>query len=430
MKWITLFLFVGLISYETNAQSSFWINGQIRPRMEMRNGYKTLQSDTSTIGLFIEQRSRISLGYKNTFAEFFVAVQDIRVWGSTPLVNQAAGNFGLFEGWGKIKLNTNFSLKIGRQVWSYDNQRILGGLNWLAQARAHDGVLLAYQNDSSTTHLQLGLAYNVATASLNQIPYTVGGNYKTMQFVRFRKLFKSFNFSILAMNLGQESNSNATKINFELTAGGIFNINIKRLAITLEGYYQYGYGKNDLLKNAYLGAFKLKYKLDNIHFGLGADWLSGTERSNLSTQDNAFNPWMGTNHIFYGHLDYFYVGSSHGNVGLIDGYASIAYQKKGKWKTTLAYHYFHAPSDLSPLTAPSNSLGHEIDFTFHYTIQKYLKLHLGYAHLIGNQSLEQLKPTGEVNNINNWAWLMLDFNMEIFRYKKEANKNTLHSQRF
>lgn len=427
MKWLYTMLCISFFLYETNAQTSFWVKGQIRPRAEMRNGYQTLQSDSSSIGLYVEQRSRLSFGYKNTFAEIFLSFQDVRVWGSTPLVSKAAGNFALFEGWGKIKLNKNFSLKIGRQVWSYDNQRILGGLNWLAQARAHDGVLLAYKNDSSTTLLQVGLAYNAVHPSLNQIPYTVTGNYKTLQFARFHKKTKYLHFSLLALNVGRESRLNNQKINFELTAGGILNFKIDKFKATLEGYYQYGYTQNDAPKNAYLAALKLQYQLNNIGLLAGVDWLSGNERTNNNNQDNSFNPWMGTNHIFYGHLDYFYVGNSHGNVGLIDGYAGIFYQKKGKWKTTLTYHYFHAPTLLS-LSDNSNSLGHEIDFTFHYTIKKYLKLHLGYAQLFGNTPLEQLKPTGETSNINNWAWLMLDFNLELFRYEKKSPKNKLQPQ--
>ncbi|MDZ7608893.1 MAG: hypothetical protein U5K79_25710 [Cyclobacteriaceae bacterium] len=33
------------------------------------------------------------------------------------------------------------------------------------------------------------------------------------------------------------------------------------------------------------------------------------------TNDKSFNPLYGTNHKFYGYMDYFYVGNSHGQVG-------------------------------------------------------------------------------------------------------------------
>ena len=89
--------------FNSMAQSSFWIEGQIRPRIEFRNGFKTLQSDSSSAMAFIEQRSRLALGYDNKFISMYVALQDVRVWGSTPLVNKVSGNFSLFQAWAKVK---------------------------------------------------------------------------------------------------------------------------------------------------------------------------------------------------------------------------------------------------------------------------------------------------------------------------------------
>lgn len=405
--------------------ATFWIDGQIRPRMELRNGYKTLQSDSSTIGLFVEQRSRLGLGYKNKLIEFYLQPQDVRIWGSTPLINNANGFFTLFNAWFKIKASPFINIKVGRQVFSYDNQRILGGLNWAAQGRAHDAVLFEYKNDSNQIALQLGGAYNAVRTSLNQEAYNIAGNYKTMQFLRFHKGFKSFKFSLLALNIGKEGLDE--KLYFELTAGGIIQLKLKQFQLGIEGYYQYGSTTSNTLTNAYLLAIKCSYQLKPIKLTLGADYLSGTNYQDQGIQNNSFNPWMGTNHLFYGHLDYFYVGSSHKGVGLLDAYAQVDYVPIDKMKLSLMYHFFYSPNQVydtrNSMDISGGVLGHEIDFVFRYKIKRYLGLQFGYAQMFGTTILEELKPSGNVNLINNWAWLMLDVNLELFKHQLKSKKN-------
>lgn len=426
-----LFLGLFLCGNLLYAQSStFWIKGQIRPRLEWRNGYKTLQSDSAISTAFVEQRTRLAFGYKNDFITLFVQPQDVRLWGSTPLINNQNGFFTLFKGWAKLDWAQHWSLKIGRQVWSYDNQRILGGLDWAAQGRAHDGLLLQYKNDSSQLEVQLGAAYNsVGTVGR----YNLAGNYRTLQFLRIRKAFSIVNVRLLFLNIGQEDVHN--NLQLEMTAGGLIDLNTQSFKARLEGYYQFGNWNSNSPKNAFLLAAKFSYTPSNFRISLGGDWLSGTTVAQQGIQDNSFNPWLGTNHIFYGHLDYFYVGSSHQGVGLIDGYAELFYTFSKSLKLGLMYHYFQAPSAFTDNSTgqllSSAFLGHELDFIGHFKPQKYLKLSFGYAQLLGNSPLETLKPSGEVSNINNWAWLMLDVNLELFRHQHQASKDKIiDNQRF
>jgi len=432
--YLRCLFFLLLLSNLLHAQesASFWIDAQIRPRGEFRNGYKTLQSDSSFATAFIEQRSRIGLGYKNELIEIYLQPQDVRTWGSTPLVNNSNGFFTLFNAWVKIKASPFINVKVGRQVFSYDNQRILGGLNWAAQGRAHDAVLFEYKNDSSQMALQLGAAYNAAAASLTAQEYNVSGNYKLMQFFRFHKEFKSFKFSLLALNIGRENTDQS--LSFEFTTGGLFKLQLKNFQASLEGYYQYGKTRTKVNTNAYLLAVKFSYQLKPLKFVLGADFLSGTDFPDQASQNNSFNPWMGTNHLFYGHLDYFYVGSTHKGAGLLDGYAQVHYSPILKMKLTLMYHLFYTPNVLDYSTVNSSVLegllGHEIDFVFKYQFEKYLGLQLGYAHLLGTRTLEELKPSGEVANLNNWAWLMLNVNLELFRHTIKPKQHPAANSRF
>ncbi|MGH1336504.1 MAG: alginate export family protein [Aureispira sp.] len=430
-----LLLLIGLLfcgtTLHAQESSAFWIEGQVRPRLEWRNGYKSLQADSAVSTAFVEQRSRLALGYKNDFITLFLQPQDVRVWGSTPLINNNNSFFTLFNGWVKLDWAQHWSLKVGRQVWSYDNQRILGGLNWAAQGRAHDGLLLQYKNDSSRLELQLGAAYNSTTNLAST--YNIGGNYRTLQFLRFRKAFSIIDVRLLLLNIGQDRQGNG--LDFELTAGGLVDLKTGKFKARLEGYYQFGNWLSNAPKQAFLLAAKFSYSPSKFRFSLGADWLSGTDEQQRGLMDNSFNPWLGTNHVFYGHLDYFYVGSSHQGVGLIDGYAEVFYTVSKTLKLGLMYHYFQAPNAFTEQTTgrlfSTAFLGHEIDFVGHFKPKKYLKLSFGYAQLLGNTPLETLKPSGSVRTINNWAWMMLDINLELFRYNKKATRKVqLENQRF
>ena len=225
-----------LCSFIGFGQSSFWIEGQIRPRFEFRNGFKTLLNDTLQPAAFIEQRTRLGMGYRNDFIEAFIAFQDVRVWGSTPVANKLAGNFALFQGWVKINLAKHLYLKIGRQVLSYDSQRLLGAANWAVQARAHDAVLLNYKNDSIGLEFQVGGAYNVEAATLTNIAYAVSGNARTMQFVRIKKTFKPIDITLFALNVGQEAGQ---QLNFEMSVGGLIKLKFGNFSTLFEGHYQF-----------------------------------------------------------------------------------------------------------------------------------------------------------------------------------------------
>jgi Alginate export len=171
------FVFVVLLTSITcfNAQSQFTFTGQLRTRTEIRNGLGNLVLRGSNTAAFTSQRTRLVFGYKWERLTFGVSVQDVRVWGQdASSVSSADGNkFMLHEAWAdlvlfnkadtsvKFKLFDLMSVKIGRQELSYDDQRLIGNLDWLQQARRHDMALL------KTVHkgwqVDIGYAFNQNT---------------------------------------------------------------------------------------------------------------------------------------------------------------------------------------------------------------------------------------------------------------------------
>ena len=147
--WMLLLLIVA--NLELAAQ--FTLTAEVRPRSEYRNGFKTPTSDGNDAAFFTEQRSRLYMDYAEEKYKFRISFQDVRLWGEIPQIfKQEDGNTFISEAWGQYFVTNKFSIKAGRQIISYDNQRFLGGLEWAQQGRRHDALLFIYE-DLSLIHI-------------------------------------------------------------------------------------------------------------------------------------------------------------------------------------------------------------------------------------------------------------------------------------
>ncbi|MCK5782572.1 MAG: hypothetical protein KAH10_08270, partial [Flavobacteriales bacterium] len=75
---LLVFLFLG---FTQQSYGQLKLSGEVRPRPEYQNGYKTLQNEDGKSNDFISQRTRINVDYKMESMKFKVSFQDIRTWG-------------------------------------------------------------------------------------------------------------------------------------------------------------------------------------------------------------------------------------------------------------------------------------------------------------------------------------------------------------
>src|SRR5438045_585973 len=117
-----------------------------------------------------------------------VTLQDVRIWGqdvSTISRTTTADNNGflLHEAWAEIGLtdstikSKNITLKIGRQELVYDDQRLLGNLDWLQQGRRHDAAVLKFENKNWMIHSGYAFNQNKENATGTSYSSTPPGNY-------------------------------------------------------------------------------------------------------------------------------------------------------------------------------------------------------------------------------------------------------------
>jgi Alginate export len=456
LKKLVLTGIAGLIAATSFGQ--FTLSGEYRPRAEYGHGYKKVADTNQSAGFHISQRARINVGYVVSDYEFFVQLQDIRVWGDAKTLKENPNSLGVHQAWAKANFNKNWGVKLGRQEISYDDQRIFGAVGWAQQARSHDAALLQFKNEK--TKLDVGFTFNQdGNNGYISTDYTTDINYRDMQFAHFNTSFgKKVNMSLLAMNIGQQVATINTdgdphkSMQYFLTAGTHTKFDLGKFKAGFSGYYQMG-SDNVLGKSvsAYLVGLDMNYKVaKTFSVGLGYEMQSGNTQTDTTIAYNdinhAFNPKFGTNHKFNGFQDYFYVGNWGKSVGLQDAYLKLKF-KKGIWSAGLDVHFFMTglgtevldgvsyntayndlvtagdqagadALDMYSYTLPS-SLGTEIDFSLGTKINKSVTVKAGYSHMLASETLATLNGVletsgpdagrGRTDQINNWGYVMIIF---------------------
>lgn len=425
-------------SVRTSAQLS--LSAQLRTRTELRDGQGAPLPKGVDPAFFTSQRTRLSIGYNLYRVKVGVTLQDVRVWGqdvSTMNRTTTPDNNGvmLHEAWAEMLLtdttlkNKALSLKIGRQELVYDDQRLLGNLDWLQQGRRHDAAVLKYETPAWMVHLaaafnqnkenQLGTIYN-STPPGNYTSSTNGGNmYKSMQFLYAGRklkngtasfLFFTDQFSKYRMDTATTNGSVKT---FEqgswsrATTGFFVNNMFNKVGITASAYYQFGKTATNQNLNAVLLSAAGQYSFSKKWSGgAGVDYTSGGSNG---TTSNSFDPLYGTPHKFWGLMDYFYAASPFGKGGLTDYYIKAKYKSSDKFLLATDLHQFNSATNIGTGDNKRN-FGQEVDIIGSYSLTKQVTIEGGYAHFFATPLLTSAAVKNVANSKTNanWAYLMIN----------------------
>ena len=195
--------------------------------------------------------------------------------------------------------------------------------------------------------------------------------------------------------------------------------NGKNLNARVEAYFQSGKNAGGVNTSAYMLALGLGRQFtQKLDVELGSEYLSGQNYKTSSTTSKIFTPYFGTNHKFYGSMDYFYAGSGHSDVGLNDNYLKFNIKPTNSVNLQLAIHQFFSPSELKTTTkAYSKNLGQEFDFTVNWKINPITSFMGGYSGFFTNESLRLIKVTPNATNYQQWVWAGLNFTPQFLKIK-------------
>lgn len=422
-KHILAICVLSLFTFSAKAQvDSLKINVDFRTRAELDNGQRTLIPNHQKPETTVFSRAQLGVDYYFQDLELFMSLQDARVWGEVSSTNQRSGSFNVNEAWAKYNFTKNTALKIGRQILSYDDERLLGALDWQMQGRSFDAAKGIFRL-SPQSKLEAVVTYNNDNSDSNDLPdrefYSIvdsGERTKSMQVLHYQYLWPQSSISFIGMNNVVQSLSGT---HFALlTVGMTTKKYTGKFGFFGSAYWQTGKNTLEQSKSAYQFSANVDYiPTKNINIVLGTEWLSGTDYNTQNSKNNSFSPLYGTNHKFNGFMDYFFVGNHFNSVGLKDFYLKSNFKFNPKAALGINLHGFATNAKLGFDNVKnkeySSYLGTEADLVFTYKVAKVFTMQVGHSQMFATESMNYLKNVADPASMQSWSWVGLNFKSQF-----------------
>jgi len=416
-------------------QNEFGLSGQIRPRFELRSGnFRPLSKDEKPAAL-ITNRFRINLDYRHSdILKMEFSIQEVGIWGQHAPVqglNPAGNDLTLFEGWVDLKIYKGLRTIIGRQTVSLDDERLFGVSDWAPGGRSHDAISVFYSKNKVKVSSFFAFNQNYAALYGNNLNNPSGNlyspdgaqPYKLMQTLWMEyKPSDIIKSSFLFSNVGYQHAVSSTEhrpVYDQQTTGLNFFLNKASTIVALTGYYQFGDNPLGIHTAAFLLSGKISEQLGTIFSATaGMDYISGNRYGRTANSNHAFQTLFGTNHKFYGDMDYFYSGNMEGNVGLINTYLAAGLDLSEKAKLNVIGYMFHSPSAIYRDNEKlNNDLGKEVDLKFSLKVSQFVDLSAGVSGYFTSGSLLYLEKIGNARSFQSYGWLSLNVHPEFISIK-------------
>ncbi|WP_419867978.1 alginate export family protein [Chryseobacterium sp. CT-SW4] len=393
-----------------NAQiDSLKVNFDLRTRGELDNGARTLIPKGKSAETTVLSRARMGVDYYYKNLEIYFSVQDVRTWGENTSNAAKNQNFILNEAWANYQISEKAGIKLGRQILAYDDERLVGGLDWAMQGRSFDalkGVFLLGKNSK----LEAVVTYNNDDNDTNDLDdkelYTVaeGGEItKSLQILHYEYKNPGFRFSAIGMNNVLQAPSGT---HFDMFTVGInLSKTLQNVKLFGSAYYQTGKNTAGQSKSAY--QFSVNGDIawtPKVNSTFGTEWLSGNSSNTSAGNNRAFSPLYGTNHKFNGFMDYFYSGASYFNsFGLNDYYIKNSIKFNPQTSLDAHVHLFTSNGKLG--NGLSSYLGTEADLVFNAQVGKIITINVGQSLLFAGDGMKAVKNVAEPKGLQSWSWI-------------------------
>jgi hypothetical protein len=376
----------------TYAETEVKVNGQVRVRGEVdRRSFDSSYSHAQTFSIM---RTRVGItATVDNNAHAFVQFQDSRTLGGFDQFGNAQSatlndgkNVDLHQAYVKANLWTegerSFGFLAGRFELNQGNQRVFGAVGWHNVGRSWEGGLLYYDNNK----------FNFTAAFLK--PLELNNMEYNDDFDAYAAILKFKETNLDIFGLYEVSNDTiglgpGLKAFERFNFGFYFKKTHKKAYFEVNGVIQTGTmpGLEENVPNtseidikAHMFAFEAGYNFEgertNGKFGIGLDYTSGDDGSNLAeykTYDNLYY----TGHKFRGYMDYFVSNPMH---GLVDFMLRGKVEFLPGWYAMGDLHFFSAAEDYeydAGENLTSSDIGTEFDFTLKTTRVKGVTLQWG-----------------------------------------------------
>ena len=415
-------------------ENTFTLDADYLTRGELRIGGLFTEEGDPLNARFILGRTRLGATYSHAWLTARLSAQHAGTWGSSE-----GSELSMHDAWVQLQLPVGVFAKVGRQALAYDDERIFGSDDWSMTGMSHDGLKLGFERAGHKLHL-FG-AYNQDVDNIDEGGTRFSGGiqpYKSLASAWYHYDIPKTNIgaSLLWARIGMQSENELTgedddpetdeKTNFQQIAGVFLAWKPAWFGLETAYYHQWGSVQSGIPLNAWMASAKATAApSDRWSFRAGYDYLSGEEDFATPGEGQiglvrheivrGFNSLYGSNHKFYGAMDFFYVSAYVNGFtpGLQNLYAGLTWKPAGTLSLDAAYHFL---STAAPVQEAAKALGHEVELTASWQIAPSLSLSAGYSFMQGTETMEILKRSANKNRLQ-WAWLMLQVTPTFFSSK-------------
>ena len=394
---------------------------------ELRQGALSAKGSDTDERHFALGRTRLKLSYERKNLEMKFVAQNTAVWGM-----ESNMNIKLYEGWAKLKVPCGLFAQLGRQVLSYDDERIIGPNDWATLANSHDVLRLGFEGYGHKAHAVFAYNQNSDVMEGGSSYYADGSQlYTAMQLLWYHYDVPRFPLgaSILFMNIGMQSGekNKDDHIEWQQLLGGYLRYAPKFGSFEASYYHQFSKNEYGLIMDGWMTAAKAQVNASKyLGFTAGYDYLSGDEYFPVPDAPRpigmiqhkiiqGFSPVYGSHVKFYGAMDFLYVSAymSTFTPGLQNTYFGISSNPFKGFHAELTYHYMATATKLQGLDM---TLGHELELDLSYQISKDISLSSGLSFMKGSDTMKRLKRSSEKGQLL-WGWVALVINPHLFTLK-------------
>ena len=376
--------------------------------------------DSLTDDSWLLQRVRFGALFAPTsFLKFYAQGQDTReFWSDRPDIPGQLGAEGndqvdLLKAWvelGNAKSSVPLTLKLGRQILSYGDERLIGAFDWNNFSRVFDAARLTYTGSNWSLDAFGASVVNVYADEFNESDLSndtgrdqfFGGLYFSSKALDIQTT------DVYALYLGESYPAGDTDFvtlgtRIKSTAGKLNGFDYD-----FEGALQFGDVKGKTLSAGAVHA-GTGYTFANAPWKprLGIEYNYATGDSNPADGDtDTFQNLFPTNHKFYGYADFFAWQNIH-NPALqlkLAPTKTVSLQADYHlfWlaETADAWYRANGVTKVRPPKAGSSAdsfVGSELDFTATWKPTKNFALQAGYSHFFSGDYAKASGPSDDAD---------------------------------
>ena len=385
-----------MVAAGSTAAQEIELDGQVRPRFEIRDPVGTL----GTVE-FTSMRTRAALSVSlDRSVSAFVQLQDVRVFGeeTSTLGDFSADGLDLHQGWVELgdAESDRWSIRIGRQEAAYGGERLVGAVNWTQQGRSFDGLRARLRPSDGV--VVDGLAFRLGNSFGTGTPAdeSLYGVYSTLPAAGSLDLY----------GLLHTRATTVTDLS-RVTVGARWVSESDAATWRLEGAYQGGDSEGPIVRRD-ISAFMLGARVgtrltDDLGATLWYDYLSGDDDP-TDGEIRAFDTLFATNHKFYGYMDLFLnIPVQTAGRGLQDLAVKTSYDLGEGRSLGADLHTFHlAAAD----GLDTGHIGEELDLTYRWGYAPGVTLTAGVSYFVAADAWSTVLGNPDENQV--WGFAMVD----------------------